>query len=111
MSMPAWRFCGLETGEEPAPFDVVDEQRVYRLRRYFPGSTGAPIVLVPPLMLTAEVYDVSPHASAVRTLHERGVQAWVVDFGSPEREPGGLERTLADHVLAVSDAIETARDV
>ena len=34
----------------------------------------------------------------------------MIDFGAPERERGGLERTLADHVLAVSDAIDRVRE-
>ena len=50
------------------------------------------------MMLAAEVYDVSPATSAVSILHEHGADPWVVDFGAPEREEGGLERTLADHV-------------
>jgi putative long chain acyl-CoA synthase len=113
------RFGGLETGEEPAPFEVVAERPVYRLRRYFPD--GAPvdrptILLVPPLMLSAEVYDVSPLASAVSILDQQGTAPFVVDFGAPEREAGGLERTLADHVVAVDDAVDrlrtaTGRDV
>jgi putative long chain acyl-CoA synthase len=109
------RFGGLETGEEPSPFEVVAEHRVYRLRRYFAhGANGAgdrpPVVLVPPMMLAADVYDVSPGATAVGTLHEHGADPWVVDFGSPEKEEGGLERTLADHVVAVSDAVERVRE-
>ncbi len=101
------RFGGLETDEQPSPFAVVAEGPVYRLRRYFPERpTGAPVLLVPPLMLSAEVYDVSPSSSAVSVLHEHGADPWVVDFGAPEREEGGLERTLADHVLAVAEALE-----
>ncbi len=101
------RFGGLETGEESSPYEVVAERPVYRLRRYFPEvATGPPIVLVPPLMLSSEVYDVSPAASAVTILSEHGTDPWVVDFGSPEHEEGGLERSLTDHVLAVSDAVE-----
>jgi putative long chain acyl-CoA synthase len=57
------------------------------------------------MMLAAEIYDVSPTTSAVTILHEHGADPWVVDFGAPEREEGGLERTLADHVLAVADAV------
>ncbi len=58
----------------------------------------------------------SPATSAVTILHQHGVDPWVVDFGAPEREEGGLERTLTDHVLAVSDAVDrvhqaTGRDV
>ena len=108
------RFGGLTTEEEPSPYDVLSEQRVYRLRRYYPDSSGGPappVLLVPPMMLAAEIYDVSASTSAVTILSEHGVDPWVVDFGSPEREEGGLERTLTDHVLAVSDAIDRVRDI
>ncbi len=106
------RFGGLASDEEPSPYEVVSEQLVYRLRHYHPGSAkrpGPPVLLVPPLMLAAEVYDVSARTSAVTLLREHGVDPWVVDFGAPEREKGGLERTLADHVIAVSDAVDRVR--
>ena len=61
------------------------------------------------MMLAAEVYDVSPRTSAVTILREHGVDPWVVDFGAPEQEEGGLERTLTDHVLAVSEAVDRVR--
>ncbi|UTI63543.1 AMP-binding protein [Paraconexibacter antarcticus] len=108
------RFGGLDTGEEAAPFEVVAEQRIFKLRRYFANAVlkDAPaIILVPPMMLAAEVWDVSPHASAVRELHGHGVDAWVVDFGSPSEIEGGLERNLADHVVAVSEAVDLVRGV
>ena len=105
------RFGGFDTDEDASPCEVVTEQRVYRLLRYFPESAGGPVVLlVPPLMITAEVYDISSRVSAVGVLHELGVDPWVVDFGAPEREPGGLERTVSDHVLAVSDAVDRIRE-
>ncbi len=111
------RFGGLETHEQPSPYEVVAEHRVYKLRRYYrdsngdgQSSAGPAVLLVPPMMLAAEIYDVSPATSAVTLLHERGVDPWVVDFGAPEREEGGLERTLADHVLAVSDAVDRVRE-
>lgn len=118
--MEVARFGGLETDEEPSPFEVTCEQRNYRLRRYFPAlapNTKArrlarpPVVLVPPLMLSADVYDVAPGISAVAHLAAAGVDPWVVDFGAPEKEEGGLERTLTDHVLAVSDAVDRVREV
>ena len=106
------RFGGLETGEEPAPYEIEARGRVYRLRHYFAAepATGPPVVLVPPLMLSSEVWDVSPTASAVRDLQGLGVDPWVVDFGAPEQEEGGLERTLADHILAVSEAVDHVRE-
>jgi putative long chain acyl-CoA synthase len=106
---------GLETGDEPAPFEVVTQRRVYRLRRYFAdeaGDGGRPaVLLVPPMMLATEIYDVSPTSSAVTELHRLGLDPWVVDFGAPEHEEGGLERTLTDHVIAVSDAIDRVRKI
>jgi putative long chain acyl-CoA synthase len=112
------RFGGLATDDEPSPFEVVAEERVFKLRRYYPGTndSGPAVMLVPPLMLAAEVYDVSRRSSAVTILREHGIDPWVIDFGAPERERGGLERTLADHVLAVSEAVDqirarTGRDV
>ena len=56
------RFGGLATDEEPSPYELAAEERVYRLRHYYADvHRGAPaILLVPPLMLAAEVYDVSP---------------------------------------------------
>ena len=107
------RFGGLATAEQPAPYEVIAEERVFRLRRYYPGTNeDAPaVVLVPPLMLAADVYDVSRRSSAVTTLHEHAVDPWVIDFGAPEREKGGLERTLTDHVLAVSEAVDHVREV
>ena len=109
------RFGGLDTGEEAAPYAVVEARPVYKLRRYLnaadAGDAGPPVVMVPPMMLAAEVYDVAPATSAVCALHDDGIDPWVVDFGAPEREEGGLERDLADHVLAVSEAVDTVREI
>ena len=105
---------GFETGEEGSPFEVVAKEPMYRLRRYFPDSdsTGGPaVVLVPPMMFVADVYDVSSSSSAVRVLHEQGVDPWVVDFGAPEHEEGGLQRTLADHIVATSEIVDRVRDL
>ncbi len=87
------RFGGLATDEEPSPYEVASEQRVYRLRHYYPDGIGShppepPVLLVPPMMLAAEVYDVSPGTSAVTVLREHGVDPWVVDFGAPEKQEG-----------------------
>lgn len=108
------RFGGLATEEARSPFVLAGEDRVHRLRHYHPdgGRTlSRPVLLVPPLMLAADIYDVSPATSAVTLLHERGVDPWVVDFGTPEREAGGLERTLADHVVAISAAVDRVREL
>src|ERR1700691_6792370 len=71
------RFGGLATDQEPSPYDLASEQRVYRLRHYYPDGNKShppapPVLLVPPMMLAAEIYDVSPTTSAVTTLREHG---------------------------------------
>ena len=104
------------------PYVVVAEQRHATLRRYAlpdgvtPTSPSTAVLLIPPLMLTAEIYDVSPDSTGVGVLVDAGIAPFVIDFGAPERSQGGMRRTLDDHVLAVSDAIdrvreETGRDV
>jgi putative long chain acyl-CoA synthase len=105
------RFGGLQTGSPPSPFQLVERCDMYRLRRYFPDGANdpsrPPVILVPPMMVSANVYDVTRDQGAVGVLHDLGVDPWVVDFGSPDRETGGLERTLSDHVVALSRVIDS----
>ncbi|MEM1413314.1 MAG: alpha/beta fold hydrolase, partial [Myxococcota bacterium] len=97
------------TEPQSAPYEVVHRERTYKLRRYGEGTTG-PILLVPPLMVASEIYDIAPELSAVTWLVEAGVDVWLCDFGAPEHEEGGLERTLDDHVRAVSSAVDQVRE-
>ena len=107
------RFGGLQTGSRPSPFQIVERCDMYRLRRYFPDGANdplrPPVVLVPPMMMSANVFDVTRDQGAVGVLHDLGVDPWVVDFGSPDRETGGLERTLSDHVVALSRVIDSVQ--
>ena len=92
-------------------YAIVHEGPHHKLRRY--GSVASPeavALLVPPLMVTAEVYDIAPDVSAVGLLASRGIAPFVVDFGAPERVEGGMRRTLDDHVRAVSACIDAARE-
>lgn len=94
-----------------APFDIVDTGPHHRLRRYAGPADGPVALLIPPLMLTAEIYDVAPDTSAVASLGEHGVLPWVVDFGAPERERGGMNRSLDDHVRAVIASVRRVRKI
>ncbi len=99
-----------------AGFDVLYSDYRYSLRRYqgtlaAQKQSSAPLLLIPPLMLTAEIYDISAELSAAATLVREGVDVWVCDFRAPENEEGGLARTLDDHVLAVGDAIDRIREI
>lgn len=107
------RFGGLDTGEEASPFTIVEHRPMYRLRRYYPDADNMasrpPIILVPPMMVAADVYDVTQEKGAAGILHRLGLDPWVVDFGSPDREIGGYARNLADHVVAVSEIVDLVR--
>ncbi len=112
------RFGGLETGDVPSPFQIVESVPMYRLRRYFPpdnrnGQTpvGPPVLMVHPMMMSADMWDVTRENGAVGILHRAGIDPWVIDFGSPDRVEGGMQRTLADHIVAVSEAVDTVKKV
>ena len=91
------RYGGLETDEAPSPFawsrpsspttgcGTTSPTRV--------PAGAPPILLVPPLMLTTEVWDISPRTSAVGALHARGHRPWVVDFGHPDRDRAASSAT------------------
>lgn len=111
--------------ESKTPYEVVLREPTFALRRYEAAADAPaapararvrradrrpPLLLVPPLMITSEVYDIAAEGSAVGTLLELGIDPWVVDFGAPERQEGALERTLADHVLACSKAVDFVRE-
>ncbi|MEU9809004.1 AMP-binding protein [Mycobacterium sp. NPDC050853] len=104
------RLGGLRGDTQPSPFSVVEQTSMYRLRHYFPGSAGVnrPVVLLAhPMMVSANMFDVNRQDGAVGILHARGTDVWVIDFGNPNRIRGGMKRTFADHVVAVSAAVDT----
>ena len=102
------------TDPEHAPYKVVHQMSIARLRRYggdqHRPAIDAPVLLIPPLMVTAEIYDVAPDISGVTALTQLGLDVWVIDFGSPENIEGGMKRTLDDHVKAVSKAVDLVRE-
>jgi len=102
------------TDPEHAPYKVAHQMRIARLRRYggddHRPTVKGPVLLIPPLMVTAEIYDVAPEISGVAELTRLGLDVWVIDFGSPEAEEDGMKRTLDDHIRAVSDAVDWVRN-
>ncbi|TFV55965.1 acyl-CoA synthetase [Mycobacterium sp. PS03-16] len=112
------RYGGLETGAVPSPFQIVQSVPMYRLRRYFPPDArpgaappGPPVLMVHPMMMSADMWDVTREDGAVGILHRAGIDPWVIDFGSPDKVEGGMQRNLADHVVALSNAIDTVKEV
>ncbi|ORC05276.1 acyl-CoA synthetase [Mycobacterium persicum] len=111
------RLGGLETGSVPSPSQIVESVPMYKLRRYFPPDTrpghapvGPPVLMVHPMMMSADMWDVTREDGAVGILHARGLDPWVIDFGSPDKVEGGMRRNLADHIVALSQAIDTVHD-
>lgn len=111
------RLGGLETGTAPSPSQIVESVSMYKLRRYFPPDSrpgqspvGPPVLMVHPMMMSADMWDVTRDEGAVGILHAHGLDPWVIDFGEPDKVEGGMRRTLADHIVALSQAIDTVRD-
>ena len=82
------RYGGLETGAVPSPFQIMESVPMYRLRRYFPPDTrpgakppGPPVLMVHPMMMSADMWDVTRDEGAVGILHNSGIDPWVIDFG------------------------------
>ncbi|MBW0017705.1 MAG: acyl-CoA synthetase [Mycobacterium sp.] len=111
------RLGGLETESVPSPSQVVESVPMYKLRRYFPpggrsgqAKAGQPVLMVHPMMMSADMWDVTRGDGAVGILHASGLDPWVIDFGSPDKVEGGMQRTLADHIVALDQAIDTVKD-
>ena len=107
------RYGGLDAGRTSSPYDVVERTSMYRLRRYFPAEpAGArpPVILIPPMMMSSDVYDVTEDKGAAGVLRDNGIELWVIDFGSPAAVEGGWGRTLADHIVAVDEVVDLVRD-
>src|SRR6201995_3968245 len=111
------RLGGLETGNSPSPSQTVESTQMYKLRRYFPPDSrpghpqaGEPVLLVHPMMMSANMWDVTRDEGAVGILHAAGLDPWVIDFGSPDQIEGGMRRNLADHIVALSEALDAMAD-
>ncbi len=111
------RLGGLETGSVPSPSQIVESVPMYKLKRYFPPDSrpgqppaGPPVLMVHPMMMSADMWDVTREDGAVGILHASGIDPWVIDFGSPDKVEGGMQRTLADHIVALDQAIDTVKD-
>ena len=107
---------GRLTSSWQASFALLHTGEIYNLRRYLDPSGLAPqedrgvLLLVPPLMVASEIFDMSPELSAVSWLINHGIDVWLIDFGAPEDMQGGMQRTLDDHITAISSAINRIID-
>src|SRR6202012_3631041 len=69
------RLGGLETGSVPSPSQIVESVPMYKLKRYFPPDSrrgeapaGPPVLMVHPMMMSADMWDVTREDGAVGIL-------------------------------------------
>ncbi|MGH8456771.1 MAG: alpha/beta fold hydrolase [Stenotrophobium sp.] len=62
-----------------------DERVTVEHRRH-----AVPLVLVPPLGVTTEAFDLMPHRSLVRYMAARGFHVYLIDWGKPEKRHAQL---------------------
>lgn len=90
-------------------YEVIAEHLPMRVRYYAPTASApsaslaegeieaptnrqhaVPLVLVPPLGVTTETFDLMPDRSLVKAMVEAGFRVYLVDWGKPERKDGHL---------------------
>lgn len=88
-------------------FELVHDGELMSVRHYRPldaqGEPMAsadlhdlPLVLVPPLGVTSDTFDLMPDRSLARHMAARGFRTYLIDWGRPRPEHGRLG--LADYV-------------
>lgn len=100
---------------EPTPSDVLIDERHTLLRRYRTpaGVTRrheVPVLIIPPLMVKPDIYDLRPGHSFVEYLLDQGFDVFLVDFGRPGREDRDFR--LEDYLLLpINTSVEKIREV
>lgn len=95
-------------------YEVIAEHLPMRVRYYAPeaGSTAnvhsVPLVMVPPLGVTTETFDLMPDRSLVKSMVEAGFRVYLVDWGKPERKDGHLGLFDYSHTM-MGQALDAVR--
>ena len=73
------------------------------------GRTWFELVLVPPLGVTTETFDLMPQRSLVRYMAARGFRTYLVDWGKPKKEHAHLNLKDYSYVM-LGSALEKIRE-
>ena len=76
------------------------QEKNLTLYHFLPNSEkvyDVPVVLVPPLMTTTDIFDLVPEHSLADTLVENGFNVYLIDFGKPDKDDEHLK--IDDYVL------------
>lgn len=106
-------FGGVQQGSVSSPFEIVRSTSMYKLRRYFPADAHPgipPVLLVHPMMMSPNMWDMSGYRGAVTILHAAELDPWVIDFSISADVDARLRRDATDHVLALSEATDIVKD-
>jgi len=92
----AVRYYGLPDEQD---IELVDGSRMPIQRE----QHALPLVLVPPLGVTTETFDLMPQRSLVRYMAARGFKVYLIDWGKPKREHAHLGlRDYADEMFGTA---------
>ncbi len=79
---------------------ILYQERNLSLFHYLPINENVysvPVVLVPPLMTTVDIFDLVPEHSLANTLVQNGFNVYLIDFGSPDENDSHLK--IDDYIL------------
>jgi polyhydroxyalkanoate synthase len=71
----------------PLQYELLLDAPTLKLRHYLPlrrPRRRLPVLLVPPLMVTADVFELHPRRSLARYLVEQGYDVFLLDYGKPQ---------------------------
>jgi len=89
---------------EESYIELAGHERVYVEHKRLP----VPLVLVPPLGVTTESFDLMPQRSLARYMAARGFHVYMIDWGKPEKRHANLGlQDYAQHMFA--DALREVR--
>ncbi len=97
---------------EKTPSETVMSEKQFSLKRFWQDyykSPYTPILFIPPLMVTPQIYDLRPRHSFVRYLLNYDFDVFMLDFGSPTRRDKNI--CLDDYVNNIGQAIDRIREI
>ncbi|MBI4852852.1 MAG: alpha/beta fold hydrolase [Acidobacteria bacterium] len=100
------------TNFERTPEEVVMFEPQFKLKRFwqdYQKSPYTPILFIPPLMVTPQIYDLRPRHSFVRHLLNYDFDVFMLDFGSPTRKDKNI--CLDDYVRNIGLGIDRVREL
>ncbi len=97
---------------ERTPEEVVMVDPQFKLKRFwqdYQQSPYTPILFIPPLMVTPQIYDLRPRHSFVRHLLNYDFDIFMLDFGAPTKKDKNI--SLDDYIQNIGLAVDRVREL